>query len=131
MRKPKDFDSELKALDARARQLKTRKIHQLGELVVATGADTLPVEVLAGALLSAAEAKDTATKEGWRVRGAAFFQQKRRKQGSAGPGAGGAPTGGGGERAGAVRAGNDFSREVVDRHCGNSSTLQNLRRHDV
>ncbi len=96
MRKPKDFDSELKALDERARQLKTRKLHQLGELVVATGADTLTVDVLAGALLSAAEAKDTAIKEGWRARGAAFFQQTRRKQGSAGPGAGGAPTRGGG-----------------------------------
>ena len=30
-----------------------------GELLVATGADTLPVDVLAGALLSAAEANDT------------------------------------------------------------------------
>jgi hypothetical protein len=90
MRKPKDFDSELKALDERARQLKARKLQQLGELVVATAADTLPVDVLAGALLSAAEAKDTATKEGWRVRGAAFFQQTKRKQGSPGPSSGGA-----------------------------------------
>jgi hypothetical protein len=96
MRKPKDFESELKALDERARQLKTRKLQQLGELVVATAADTLPIDVLVGALLSAAEAEDKATKETWRARGAAFFQQTRRKQGSAGPGAGGAPTGGGG-----------------------------------
>ncbi len=96
MRKPKDFESELKALDERARQLKTRKLHQLGELVVATGADTLPVDVLAGALLSAAEAEDKATKEGWRARGAAFFQQTPRKPGSTRPGAGRAPVGGGG-----------------------------------
>jgi hypothetical protein len=96
MRKPKDFDSELKALDERARQLKTRKLHQLGELVVATGADTLPVEVLAGALVSAAEAKDTAAKEGWRVRGAAFYRQSRRKQAAGGLNAiGAAPNGGG------------------------------------
>jgi hypothetical protein len=96
VRKPKDFDSELKALDERARRLKTRKLQQLGELLVATGADALPIDVLAGALLSAAEAKDTATKEGWRVRGAAFFQRTRRKQGSDGSGAGVAPTGGDG-----------------------------------
>jgi hypothetical protein len=96
MRKPKDFDSELKALDERARQLKTRKLQQLGELLVATGADTLPIDVLAGALLSAAEVKDPAIKEGWRVRGAAFFQRARRKHGSPDPGAGGASPNGNG-----------------------------------
>lgn len=89
MRKPKDFDAELKALDERARQLRTRKLQQLGELVVATGADTLPVDVLVGALLSAAAAKDTAIREGWHARGAAFFQQAKRKQGSSLPGASG------------------------------------------
>ncbi len=96
MRKPKDFDSELKALDERARQLKTRKLHQLGELVVATGADTLPFDVLAGVLLSATEAKDTAVREGWRARGAAFFQQKVRKQESTDASRSGAPQSGGG-----------------------------------
>lgn len=89
MRKPKDFDSELKALDERARQLKTRKLQQLGELIVSAGADALPIDVLAGALLSAAEVKDAATEEGWRVRGAAFFQQTQRKQGSPRAGSGG------------------------------------------
>jgi hypothetical protein len=78
MRKPKDFDSELKALDERARQLKTRKLHQLGELVVATGADALPLEVLAGALLSAVDPEAAPQQEGWRMRGAAFFQRSRR-----------------------------------------------------
>ena len=72
MRKPRDFDSELKALSDKARQLKERKLVQLGELVVATGADTLPVAQLAGALIAAVEA-DQATREGWRERGAAFF----------------------------------------------------------
>ena len=38
VRKPRDFDAELKALDDKARGLKTRKVHQLGELVIATGA---------------------------------------------------------------------------------------------
>lgn len=96
MRKPKDFDTELKALDERARLLKTRKLHQLGELVVSTGADSLPIELLAGALLSFADMKDPVVREGWRTRGAAFFQQTRRKQGSAGASASGALPGGGG-----------------------------------
>lgn len=75
MRKPRDFDAELKALNDKARQLKDRKVHQMGELVIATGADTLPIEQLAGALLAAAETKDAAAKEAWRKRGAAFFQR--------------------------------------------------------
>jgi DNA-binding protein H-NS len=74
VRKPRDFDAELKALGDKARQLKDRKLVQLGELVVACGADTLAVEQLAGALLSAVENKDAAIKEGWRKRGGAFFQ---------------------------------------------------------
>lgn len=78
MRKPRDFDAELKALNDKARQLRDRKRDQLGELVVATGADALPVEELAGALIAAAETKDAAIKESWRKRGAAFFQQSRR-----------------------------------------------------
>jgi DNA-binding protein H-NS len=41
MRKPRDFDAALKALEDKARGLKTRKVQQLGELVIATGADTL------------------------------------------------------------------------------------------
>jgi DNA-binding protein H-NS len=74
MRKPRDYESELKALEQKARQLKERKLHQLGELVLASGADALSPEHLAGALLSAVECTDAATKEGWRKRGAAFFQ---------------------------------------------------------
>lgn len=75
MRKPRDYDSELKALNDKARQLREQKLRQLGELVIASGADALPIEQLAGALLSAADIKDAATKEGWRKRGAAFFQR--------------------------------------------------------
>lgn len=77
MRKPRDYNSELKALDDKAKLLKERRVHQLGELVIATGADALPVEQLAGVLLTAVEANDTAAKEGWRKRGAAFFQGSR------------------------------------------------------
>jgi len=75
MRKPRDFDSELRALTDKAKLLKERKLHQLGELVVSTGADALPVEQLAGALLAAIDTNDNATRETWRKRGAAFFQR--------------------------------------------------------
>jgi hypothetical protein len=78
MRKPRDYDAELKALGDKARQLKERKLRQLGELVIATGADALPVEHLTGALLLAVEAKDGAAEE-YRRRGAAFFQRAARK----------------------------------------------------
>jgi DNA-binding protein H-NS len=93
MRKPRDYDAELKALDERARELRTRRLAQFGELVIATGADALDVEMLAGALLAAAESKDNAAKEAWRRRGAAFFQRSvRGAAGGAGDGArGGAP----------------------------------------
>jgi len=77
MRKPRDFDQELKALTDKARTLKERKLRQLGELVTATGADALDVETLAGALLTAAESKDVSAGEGWRRRGAAFFLGKK------------------------------------------------------
>ncbi|CAM3310237.1 conjugal transfer protein TraD [Sphingomonas zeae] len=76
MRKPRDYDAELKALDDKARQLKSRKREQLGELVIATGADALPIEQLAGALLLAVEATDERAKEAQRARGAAFFRAK-------------------------------------------------------
>ncbi len=96
MRKPRDFDSELKALDERARQLKARRLQQLGELVAATGAGELPIDILAGALLDATGTRDSAAREGWRARGAAFFQQTKRKRAAASDNAsGGAPNSGG------------------------------------
>jgi hypothetical protein len=82
MRKPRDYDAEMKALADKARDLKTRKQSQLGELVIACGADAIPMEELAGALLAAVAMTDTATKEGWRKQGAAFFQGSRIKTGS-------------------------------------------------
>lgn len=78
MRKPRDFDSELKALQDKAGQLQKRKLAQLGELVIACHADVLQVEELAGALLAAADAKDASTKRGWRERGEAFFRKSSR-----------------------------------------------------
>jgi len=95
MRKPRDYDSELKALDEKAKLFKERRVHQLGDLVVATGADALPVEQLAGILLAAVESRDTAAKEGWRKRGAAFFQGSRKARGRARDDARGTSSGGG------------------------------------
>jgi len=83
MRKPRDFDAELKTLADKAKHLQQQKLHQLGELVAATGADSLSPEHLAGALLAAIEIKDAPTKEAWRKRGAAFFQSKSRKNSGA------------------------------------------------
>ncbi len=85
MRKPRGFDSELKALVDKAKQLKERRVRELGALVTATGADALDADVLAGALLDAATNTDKATGEGWRKRGAAFFQGKPRDA-AGGPG---------------------------------------------
>src|SRR3546814_12642693 len=82
MRKPRDIDSELKALEAKAKTLKERRVRQLGELVIATGADALDTDILAGALLGAATTKDASTKEGWRKAGASFFQRGPRKAAS-------------------------------------------------
>ena len=79
MRKPRDIDSELKALEAKAKTLRERRVRQLGELVIGTGADALDAEMLAGALLGVVATKDTSTKEGWRKAGASFFRGKERK----------------------------------------------------
>lgn len=73
MRKPRDFDAELQALNDKAKSLKTKKQGQLGELVVATGANEMSIEQLAGALLDAVSA-DASRKEAWRKSGAAFFR---------------------------------------------------------
>ncbi len=73
MRKPRDFDAELQALTDKAKALKTKKQGQLGELVIACGADALSIEQLAGALLEAVGA-DASRKEAWRKSGAAFFR---------------------------------------------------------
>jgi len=79
VRKPRDFDAELKALGDKARDLKSRKVQQLGELVIATGADALGADELAGALIVLAETKDAGKKEAWSKRGTAFFQGRSRR----------------------------------------------------
>jgi len=81
MRKPRDIDSELKALAERAKQLKERRVQQLGELVIAAGADAMDAETLTGALLGAAKTKDAKEREAWRTTGAAFFRGQSRATG--------------------------------------------------
>jgi hypothetical protein len=88
MRKVRDYDAELKALEDKARDLKARRVEQLGTLVTATGADTLDMETLAGALLDAVAAQNAEAKEAWRAKGAAFFQRRGRKAGRAADGNG-------------------------------------------
>ena len=83
MRKPRDYDAELKALEDKAKELKARKVQQLGELVIATGADAFTPEELAGALIVLAETKDAARLEAWARRGAAFFRSRSRPTASA------------------------------------------------
>ncbi|TCL62525.1 conjugative transfer protein TraD [Rhizobium sp. BK251] len=79
MRKPRYFDAELKALEDKAKALKTRKVQQLGELVIATGADALTADELAGALIVLSETKDAAKREAWAKRGAGWFRSKSRR----------------------------------------------------
>jgi len=79
MRKPRDFDGELKALQDKARDLKNRKVQQLGELVIATGADALDANELAGALMVLAETKEAGKREAWARRGATFFHSRPRR----------------------------------------------------
>src|SRR3546814_20405546 len=63
MRKVRDYDAELRALNDKAKALKARKVQQLGELVTSTGADALDLEPLGGALTDAVEAADAQEQE--------------------------------------------------------------------
>jgi hypothetical protein len=78
-KKPRDYDAELKALMDKAKKLKSQKTVQL---VQVTGADALPVEALAGALLAAMETvkkqPDAVTR--WTERGQALFQSSPAKR---------------------------------------------------
>lgn len=88
MRKPRDIDAELEELQKRARALKAKRIVQFGELVEATGADTLSIEALAGVLLAAVEQADSKPEAvaRWTERGTAFFQAGTKKGGRKGTG---------------------------------------------
>jgi DNA-binding protein H-NS len=67
-------------------------VQQLGELVVAAGADALNANKLAGALIVLAETKEAGKREAWAKRGAPFFQSRARRNAKASErDAGGAP----------------------------------------
>ena len=91
MRKVRDFDAELKALNDRAKLLKQRKVQQFGELIEATGADALDPDLLAGALLAVVAETDKSIMTKWSARGAQFFREtsRRSSRGAAGAGTGG------------------------------------------
>lgn len=84
MRKPKDIDAELAALAERAAALKARRLTQLGELVIASGADALGADILMGALAAAATEKNDQTRSRWRQQGEAFFRGQRTRAAAAG-----------------------------------------------
>lgn len=96
-KKPRDYDAELQALMKRAKKVCTQKTTQLGELVQLTGADAIPLDALAGALLAITEqARDKPEAVArWTERGQAFFQSgsKRPKAGSTAGGAAGGASG--------------------------------------
>ena len=75
MRKPRDFDAALRALTDKTKALQESKRRQLGDLIVARGADALDMETLAGGLLTLVSTDDAVQKESWRKRGAAFFRR--------------------------------------------------------
>jgi hypothetical protein len=54
-------------------------VRQLGELVIATGADILTANELVGALIALTETKEAGKREAWARRGAAFFQGRSRR----------------------------------------------------
>ena len=100
MRKVRDYDAELNALRDKAKAIKARKVEQLGALVVATGADALDLEVIAGMLRHGIiEAKQDSVKESWRADGAMFLKSRGRKGNG---GSGGDGSGAGKERGGAA-----------------------------
>jgi hypothetical protein len=74
MRKPRNFDAELKALESKAHELRAHKIGQSGELAVADG---LISEELADALVAIIETSDTAKREAWAKRGRTIFEGAR------------------------------------------------------
>lgn len=82
MRKPRDFDAALKALTEKTKALKENKRRQLGDLIVATGADALDIETLAGALIATVHSNDAAQMQGWKKAGIEFFRKAKAAQGA-------------------------------------------------
>ena len=92
-RKPRDYDAELRELMQRTKKVKSAKTVQLGEIAQLVGADTLPLEAFAGALMAALEQskKQPEAIARWTERGATLFQTggKRGKAATSGDAAAG------------------------------------------
>lgn len=75
-RKPRDYDAELQELMQRTKKVKSAKTVQLGEIAQLVGADALPLEAFAGALMAALEQskKQPEAIARWTERGASLFQ---------------------------------------------------------
>ncbi len=80
MRKPRDFGAALKILTEKTKALKESKRRQLGDLIVATGADSLDIETLAGGLVAMVQTTDTAQKNLWKKQGGEFFREAKAAQ---------------------------------------------------
>jgi len=80
MRKPRDFDAALKTLTEKTKALKESKRRQLGDVIVATGADALDIETLAGALIATVQSTDAAQKQAWKKAGVEFFRKAKTAQ---------------------------------------------------
>ncbi len=87
-RKPCDFDAGLQALMNKAEKVKGQETFQLGDLVQVAGADILPMEALAWALLAAVEQskKSPEAVARWTERGQVVFQQGGKRGKKAKPG---------------------------------------------
>jgi hypothetical protein len=82
MRKPRDFDAALKTLTEKTKALKENKRRQLGDLIVATGADVLDIDTLAGALIATVQSTDAAQRQAWKRVGVEFFRKAKATQGA-------------------------------------------------
>jgi DNA-binding protein H-NS len=78
MKKPRDIDAELRALTQKARDLKAKRVTQMGELVIATAGEQIPLEILAGLLLTSRGATPS-EREAWRAKGESFFRGLERR----------------------------------------------------
>ena len=87
-RKPKDYEAELQALMERTKKVKSQKTVQLGEIAQLVGADALPLEAFAGALMAALEQsrKQPEAIARWTERGTALFQAGGKRGRTAKPG---------------------------------------------
>lgn len=79
MRKIKDYEAKLAALNKLKASIIAKKVQQLGQLVIATGAGDLAPEVIAGIMVHAMSTSNPERQEVWREKGAAFFRSRSRK----------------------------------------------------